>query len=150
MLTEPQLGVNYQQLPVNAPLHAFNPFQRDGPAAINGNYGSVPNYPSALKPNTYSTVDDRAAKTHEEWVGKATWNMQEVTDEDFVQATWFWEMLGKQKDEQEHLVYNIASHLCGADKEVRERTYEYLGRASQELGKRVRVQTEQRVKAKSL
>ncbi|GJC95626.1 catalase [Colletotrichum higginsianum] len=28
-----RLGVNYQQIPVNAPLNAFNPFQRDGAMA---------------------------------------------------------------------------------------------------------------------
>ena len=76
--------------------------------------------------------------------------MQEVTDEDFVQATWFWEMLGKQENEQEHLVYNIAGHLCGAKDEVRSRTYDYLGRASQDLGQRVRVATEQWVKTRKV
>ena len=37
-----RLGVNYQQIPVNRPLHAFNPYQRDGLMAVNGNYGSNP------------------------------------------------------------------------------------------------------------
>lgn len=147
-----RLGVNYQQLPVNKPLHAYNPFQRDGPAAINGNYGAVPNYPSPLRPNTYRSVDANADKRHEEWVGRATWNPQEVTDEDFVQARWFWEMLGKQQDQQEHLVYNIASHLSGANDVVRQRTYEYFGRVTDELGQRVNEKTEQirREKAKAI
>lgn len=39
-----RLGGNFNQLPINCPLQAYNPFQRDGPATINGNYGSVPNY----------------------------------------------------------------------------------------------------------
>jgi len=37
-----RLGVNNQQIPVNQPLHAFNPYQRDGTMAVNGNYGSNP------------------------------------------------------------------------------------------------------------
>jgi catalase len=37
-----RLGVNYQQIPVNQPLRAFNPYQRDGLMAVNGNYGSNP------------------------------------------------------------------------------------------------------------
>lgn len=37
-----RLGVNYQQIPVNQPLRAFNPYQRDGMMAVNGNYGSNP------------------------------------------------------------------------------------------------------------
>ena len=36
-----RLGVNYQQIPVNQPLRAFNPYQRDGIMAVNGNYGCV-------------------------------------------------------------------------------------------------------------
>ena len=41
-----RLGVNYQQIPVNAPLRAFNPYLRDGAMAVNGNFGANPNYPS--------------------------------------------------------------------------------------------------------
>ena len=137
-----RLGVNYQQIPVNRPLHAYNPFQRDGHYAINGNGGSAPNYPSPLKPNSYRTID--VNQQHEKWVGQATWNLQEVTDEDYVQATWFWEILGKQEDQQQHLVYNIASHLHAASDEVRARTYEYLSKASKDLGNGVRQMTETR------
>lgn len=38
-----RLGVNYQQIEVNKPLNAFNPFQRDGAMAMNRNLGANPN-----------------------------------------------------------------------------------------------------------
>lgn len=38
-----RLGVNYQQIEVNRPLNAFNPFNRDGAMAMNRNLGANPN-----------------------------------------------------------------------------------------------------------
>ncbi|CAD6912403.1 unnamed protein product, partial [Tilletia laevis] len=39
-----RLGVNYQQIPVNAPLVPVANFQRDGAMSVTGNQGSRPNY----------------------------------------------------------------------------------------------------------
>jgi catalase len=135
-----RLGVNYQQIPVNRPLHAYSPFQRDGPAVVMGNYGSAPNYPTPLAPLTYKPVDENIA--HEEWIGKATYDLQEVTDEDFVQADWLWGVLGRQEGQQRNFVHNVAVHLYGAIQEVRERTYGMFDRINAELGLRVREETE--------
>lgn len=78
-----RLGVNYQQIPVNAPLHAFNPFQRDGAMAVNGNYGANPNYPSSYRPLTYRPV--QATNPHEKWTGAAVSDLfDEVKPEDYV------------------------------------------------------------------
>ena len=140
-----RLGVNYQQLPVNAPLHAYAPFQRDGFGALGNNYGSAPNYPSPLKPNTYKPVDVNEA--HEKWIGSQTHDLQPVTSEDYVQADWFWKVLGKQEVMQEHLVSNVAGHLKGANKEVRERTYGMFERVNTDVGGRVREETEMLVQA---
>ena len=141
-----RLGVNYQQIPVNAPLHPHAAFQRDGFMAVNGNYGATPNYPSPLKPNTYSNVD--VNQEHETWTGKCVRNLQVVTDEDFVQADMLWQMLGKQEGEQEKLVYNVSNHLFAAAQVVRERTYEYFGRVNKDVGNKIREATEALVKAK--
>jgi catalase len=135
-----RLGTNYNQLPVNAPLHAYAPFQRDGAAAINGNYGAAPNYPAPLSPLTYKSVDTNLG--HEEWIGKATYNLQEVTDEDFVQAKWLWDVLGKTEGQQRNFIHNVATHLSGAIKEVRERTYGMFGRVDEELGRKIKEETE--------
>ncbi|KAI5927539.1 catalase Cat [Camillea tinctor] len=138
-----RLGVNYQQLPVNAPLHAYAPFQRDGPAAMNGNYGADPSYPSPLSPNEYKPVDVGVA--HETWVGRATYDLQEVTDEDFVQAKWLWDVLGRTPGQQENLVHNVVVHLFAAVPEVRERTYGMFSRVDRTLGQRIKAATEEQV-----
>jgi catalase len=135
-----RLGVNYQQIPVNSPLHPYAVFQRDGVMAVNGNYGDAPNYPSTLHPNTYLNVDSN--QQHETWTGQALYNLQPVTSEDFVQANMLWKMLGKQNGQQDNLVYNVSNHLHAASAAVRERTYEMFGRVDEDLASRIRKSTE--------
>jgi catalase len=130
-----RLGVNYQQIPVNAPLHPHAVFQRDGLMAVNGNYGALPNYPSTLHPTKYASVDSN--QHHETWTGQAVKDLQPVTDEDFVQARMLWAVLGKQDQQQDHLVENVSSHLHNATKEVRERSYEMFAKVDEGLGKRI-------------
>jgi catalase len=64
-----RLGVNYQQIPVNRPLYAFNPYQRDGSMAVNGNYGSNPAYPSSFRQLNFKPV--KPSQEHEKWTGAA-------------------------------------------------------------------------------
>ncbi|KAL1869173.1 hypothetical protein VTK73DRAFT_3342 [Phialemonium thermophilum] len=141
-----RLGVNYQQIPVNAPLKAFNPFQRDGFMAVNGNYGANPAYPSSYRKLTFPSVSPAAA--HERWVGGRVTNdlFSEVTDEDFVQANGLWEVLGRQPGQQDNFVHNVAVHLCGAHVDTRERTYQMFTRVNATLGARIREETEKNVK----
>jgi catalase len=78
-----RLGVNYQQIPVNAPLRAFNPFQRDGAMVVNGNYGANPNYPSTYRSLMYRNVSP--TNPHEQWTGAAVHDLfGEVKPEDYV------------------------------------------------------------------
>ncbi|KUI64599.1 Catalase [Cytospora mali] len=136
-----RLGVNYQQIPVNQPLHAFNPYQRDGAMAVNGNYGANPSYPSTYRPLTYRPVNPTAA--HEEWAGKAvTAVFGELSRDDYVQANGLWEVLGRTKGQQENFVANVSGHLCNAHVDVRQRTYGMFGRVNPELGRRIREATE--------
>lgn len=82
-----RLGINYQQIPVNTPLHAFNPFQRDGAMTINGNYGCNPNYPSSFRPMTYQANASREVTPHETWVGAVVNDVfGDVTAKDYEQA----------------------------------------------------------------
>ncbi|KFY95416.1 hypothetical protein V500_02782, partial [Pseudogymnoascus sp. VKM F-4518 (FW-2643)] len=76
-----RLGVNYQQIPVNAPLHAFNPFQRDGAMAVNGNYGANPNYPSSYCTLTYKQHSPITSDTHQKWSAQAVMHFNEVVPE---------------------------------------------------------------------
>jgi len=135
-----RLGVNYQQIPVNAPLQAFNPYQRDGVMAVNGNYGANPGYPSSYRGMTYKPV--KPTNDHEKWAGAAVSYLSEVTSEDFVQAKGLWDVLGKQGGQQDNFVGNVAGHLCAAKEDTRKRTYEMFSKVDKELGARIAQETE--------
>lgn len=143
-----RLGANFNQIPVNRPLNAYTPWQRDGPFSVNGNSGSDPNYPSLLQPIRYKPVDQH--RVHEEWIGHAInpQNFNEITDDDFVQATGLWNVLGKQDGQQENFVTNVSSHLFGADGRVRQRTYKMFTRVDQRLGAKLEEATEKLAAAK--
>ena len=79
-----RLGTNYQQIPVNAPLRAFNPYQRDGAMAVNGNYGANPGYPSSYRALTYKPV--KVTMTTRSGLVQPSPTLFEVTSEDYVQA----------------------------------------------------------------
>lgn len=139
-----RLGVNYQQIPVNAPLKAFNPFQRDGSMAVNGNYGANPNYPSTYRGLTYQAV--KPTNPHEKWSGAAiTALFGDVVDDDYVQAKGLWDVLGRTPGQQDNFVHNVAVHLCGAHVETRERTYGMFSRVDPALGAAIRRSTEKNV-----
>lgn len=138
-----RLGVNYQQIPVNAPLRAFNPFQRDGTNAVNGNYGANPNYPSSYRQLTYKKVSP--TNHHEKWAGAAVLNLPEITSEDYVQATGLWNVLGKQPGQQENFIHNVSGHLFAADQDTRTRTYDMFSLVDKTLGDRIAQETEKLV-----
>ncbi|KAF3012978.1 peroxisomal catalase A [Neopestalotiopsis sp. 37M] len=137
-----RLGVNYQQIPVNAPKHAFNPYQRDGLMAINGNYGANPNYPSSFRPMTYRPA--KAVNTpHEQWTGAVISDMfDEIKPHDYEQATGLWNVLGKQPGQQENFINNVAGHLAAARPETRKGTYDLFSRVDEKLGAAIKEATE--------
>lgn len=135
-----RLGVNYQQIPVNAPLRAFNPYHRDGAMAVNGNYGANPNYPSSYRQMTYTKA--KTTEGHEKWSGAAVMDLSVVTDEDYVQATGLWEVLGRQPGQQENFIGNVAGHLSAAAPDIRERIYEMFGKVDKGLGSKIKEESE--------
>ncbi|KAK2050654.1 catalase [Colletotrichum somersetense] len=137
-----RLGVNYQQIPVNKPLNAFNPFQRDGAMAVNGNYGANPNYASSFRPLDYKPV--KAVNTpHEKWAGEVVTDLfGPVKPEDYEQALGLWRVLGRQPGQQENFVSNVSGALADARADVRARTYEMFSRVTPELGAAIEKATE--------
>lgn len=136
-----RLGVNYQQIPVNCPYSAHNPFQRDGTMAVNGNYGAEPNYPSSYEPLEYKNVEMH--EKHEQWVGQATrvhWSAK-VEDGDYKQAEGLWHVLGKQSGQQDNFVYNVAVHVQGAVPETQDRVFDMFSKINKDLGRRIREET---------
>ena len=111
--------------------------------AVAGNSGSLPNYPSTFQP---LPKPKRFEPTHENWAGQAVNFKFGVMDEDYVQANGLWQVLGRTKGQQDHLVYNVCVHLKDADVVVRQRTYGMFSKVDKVLGKRIEAATEQAVK----
>jgi catalase len=140
-----RLGVNYHQIPVNAPLRAFNPFQRDGAMVVNGNYGANPNYPSSYRGLTYRNVS--AAGAHETWTGKVVSEVfGPVVDDDYVQAKGLWDVLGRTPGQQENFIHNVAVHACNAHVDTRTKVYEMFGKVDHALGEAIKDQTEKQIR----
>ncbi|SRR5216683_7685699 len=88
-----RLGVNYQQLPVNAPIVPVANFQRDG-AATFVSQGARPNYQSTISPLSYRPKPyANTEHKHEVWCGYARAHLDEITERKhrlFVDTThWF-------------------------------------------------------------
>lgn len=75
-----RLGVNYQQLPVNAPVVPVANFQRDGPATF-VSQGARPNYQSTISPLSYRAKPYSGTHhKHEVWAGHARAHLSEITE----------------------------------------------------------------------
>ncbi|PFH51648.1 hypothetical protein AMATHDRAFT_2920 [Amanita thiersii Skay4041] len=113
-----RLGVNYQQLPVNAPIVPIANFQRDGFMTF-VSQGNRPNYQSSIQPLTFAgrkgTLEgsandvERLAK-HEAWIGSAWRDLSEITELDFEQPRALWSKVWNDQ-ERETYVQNVASHF---------------------------------------
>lgn len=119
-----RLGVNYQQLPCNAPVsEVYNPYQRDGASRYKTNFGDDPNYVGASLKQVHFKgkvgANGYSVDPHEEWVGSVAGYASQVTDDDFVQARELWKVLGKS-NEQDDFVENVAGHLGSAIPRVQE------------------------------
>ncbi|TFK24096.1 catalase [Coprinopsis marcescibilis] len=140
-----RLGVNYQQLPVNAPIVPVANFQRDGPGAF-VSQGSRPNYASTIQPLTYadkkgdinaSACDLERQAKHENFIGGAWRDLSEITELDFEQPRALW---NKVWDEQQRLAYvkNISGHLGSVKKpEIKARQLSVFAAVDQGLSDRI-------------
>lgn len=117
-----RLGVNYQQLPTNAPkAPVYCPFQRDGMMRFDDNYGADPNYVgSTLQPTHFKSqkmggiARSLSGHTeHEQWVGEVSAYTSEITAEDFVQPAALWEVLGREPGHQDRVINNLVGSISG-------------------------------------
>jgi catalase len=138
-----RLGVNYQQIPVNAPAVPVNTYSKDGamrvvprsdPAYFPNSKGGPRAYPERYAPPSWYTEGDimrTAFETHAE-------------DDDFGQAT---ALVRQVMDDaaRDRLVANtVAQLLNGVTEPVLLRTFDYLRRVDQSLGDRVEKGVRQR------
>jgi len=130
-----RLGVNYNQLPVNAPINPVANFQRDGFMALN-NQGFRPNYQSSLVPLTYKPKPYEQAK-HELWLGYAGADLSFITELDFEQPRALWEKVFDDT-QKSHYVSNVAGHLGNVKSPiVKARQLSVFAAVSQDLSDRI-------------
>ncbi|KAJ7049451.1 catalase [Mycena amicta] len=140
-----RLGVNYQQLPINAPIVPVANFQRDG-AATFISQGSRPNYQSSIMPLKYQeapgTLDsgardfERGAK-HETFLGAAVRDLSEITELDFEQPRVMWSKVWSDA-ERETYVQNVAAHFGNVKSaEIRARQLAVWAAVDQDLSDRI-------------
>lgn len=127
-----RLGTNYDQLPVNAPKHHRQNYQRDG--HMNFTQESMPNY----YPNSFNGVEpDKKYKVPPIDVsGMATRHEYELKDVDFFQAG---ELYARAMSEQDriNLVKNIVGHLGNAQQRIQYRQAAIFYKCNEEYGTRV-------------
>lgn len=117
-----RLGANYQQLPSNrAHVKVYNPYERDGRARIDGNYGGDPDYiKSELRPIGLS--NRHVIPTHEKWTGKVQVYSTGVTEKDFEQPRMLWALIQKEGT-QTQFVKDVCSTLVDIDDSLRHQVY---------------------------
>jgi catalase len=112
-----RLGANYQQIPINCPYRArVANHQRDGPATINGNGGSLPNY----EPNSFAGPVENVSHT----IGKSHASghfIRQKTDhknDDFIQAGDLYARV-MNPSQKTLLINNLTGAMKGAQKFVK-------------------------------
>jgi catalase len=130
-----RLGPNYLLLPVNQPKGVkVKNYQRDGPMRCDGNEGDAPNY----YPNSFGgpEPDAKVAEPAFDVSGKAQRQPYTHPNSDFVQPGNLYRNVMTDMD-REHLIGNIVSHLCNANKEIQLRQARIFYKADPEYGQRV-------------
>ncbi|KAI1840320.1 hypothetical protein JX265_013745 [Neoarthrinium moseri] len=112
-----RIGVNYQQLPVNAPRSGFKMgnFQRDGQMAFY-NQGSRPNYLSSIEPISFRPRTVNLDKAHGHFSGQAIAFMSEIRSEDFNAPRALWKKVFDEPA-RERFINNVAGKMAMCKKE---------------------------------
>ncbi len=116
---------------------------------VDGNFGNEPNYYASNKQYQIPNQDRPIQQHQEVWNGPAQpfhWATS-PGDIDFVQARDLYKVLGKQKDQQEHLAYNIGTHVAGANPEIQQRVIDMFSRVDEGLGANIRKEIEKNASA---
>jgi len=130
-----RLGPNYHLLPINRPKATqVNYYQRDSVMAFGDNSGDGPNY----YPNSFGGPEPTAdvAEPPFDVSGQAARQPYIHPNDDFFQAGELYRRVMTKKD-KEHLVGNITTHLCNAQKRIKLRQTAIFYKADVEYGSRV-------------
>jgi len=133
-----RIGVNYQQLPVNAtrtPYRSGN-FQRDGGMAFY-NQGSRPNYLSSIEPIQFRDRSVDLDKTHGHFIGNAVTFLSEIRPEDFNAPRALWERVWDE-GARERFIGNVSGHMENCpDKEIIKRQIAIFREVSDDIATRL-------------
>jgi len=110
-----RLGVNYHLLPINRPKAAVEYYQRDGKMRIDDNGGGSANY----YPNSFGGPEPKpdVGEPPFEVSGTAERHAYSHQNDDFFQAGELYRRVMTDED-RDHLIGNITSHLCNAEKRI--------------------------------
>ncbi|MDE1162331.1 MAG: catalase [Acidobacteriaceae bacterium] len=130
-----RLGVNYSQIPVNAPKCPFHSYHRDGKTRVDGNVGAATSYEPNSKGEWLEQLDFREPSL--QGLGAADhWNFRDDDDDYYSQPRALFLMFSSE--ERERLFANTARALFGARPEVQQRHIGNCEKAHPEYGAGVR------------
>jgi len=133
-----RVGVNYQQLPVNAPRVPYRManFQRAGAMSFY-NQGSRPNYLSSIEPISFRNRSVDLNKTHAHFAGEAITFLSEIRPEDFNAPRALWEKVFDD-GAKERFIGNVSGHMANcSDKEIIKRQIGIFREVSEDLASRL-------------
>ena len=113
-----RLGVNHNQIPVNAPRCPMHSYHRDGAMRVDGNYGSTKGY----EPNSLGEWQEQLDSKEPPWSlhGLADhWDHREDDDDYYTQPGDLFRLM--TPEQQQVLFENTARSVGGADIDVQKR-----------------------------
>ncbi|KAI4150269.1 MAG: hypothetical protein LQ340_004189 [Diploschistes diacapsis] len=133
-----RVGVNYSQLPVNAPRTKYRManFQRDGSMSFY-NQGSRPNYLSSIEPIKFRERSVDLDKTHGHFIGNAVTFLSEIRPEDFNAPRALWEKVWDD-GARSRFIENVSGHMstCQSD-EIKKRMIGIFREVSDDIATRL-------------
>jgi len=132
-----RLGVNYQQIPVNAPLVPVANFQRDGFMNVS-NQGARPNYISTISALQYQKKRVTVNAAHEKFASASIESfLSQVDEKDFEQPRQLWEKVFDD-GAKERFIGNVSGHLGGVkSEEIKKRQLAIFKRVHPDIGSRI-------------
>ena len=133
-----RVGVNYQQLPVNAPKTGYlgGNFQRDGNMAFY-NQGSRPNYLSSIEPISFRERSVDLDKVHGQFISEAVTFLSSIQPEDFNAPRALWEKVFDD-GAKARFISNISGHMANCrSEEILKRQIAIFREVSDDLASRL-------------
>lgn len=131
-----RLGANYEQLPINCPYRArVNHYIRDGPAAVNGNFGGRVNH----EPNSKGGPKEDPAYAQSKFAVSGQAGRYKLTHPNtpYEQPRTLWNKVFTETD-REHLISNLSGPLGSvSDKSVQEGFLAHVFKIDPDYGNRL-------------